>query len=144
MSTPRDTVIQALKSYKECLERAQANVGQIRRDMAQRIGETPDQPQQSLSRFRVDIMAYNDIKKENEDVNRAPVVGDVPGVEVGDHFQYRHEMAIVGVHHLPNVGIAYGYIPPENIITATAIVCVPKGGYTDNVDEGYKVIYTGQ
>lgn len=89
-------------------------------------------------------MAYNELKKNKEDVNPGVLVGDLPGVEVGDKFTYRHQMAVVGLHRLPNVGIDYGYTFPDNTITATAIVLMPKAGYVDDVDNGDTILYTGK
>jgi hypothetical protein len=59
-------------------------------------------------------------------------------------YNDRHEMAVVGLHHLPNVGIAYGLDPKEKIPTATAVVICPNGFYAENIDEGHKVLYCGQ
>lgn len=93
---------------------------------------------------RPDIVAYNEMKRECEDVNPGITVGDLPGVEIGDRFTYRHQMAVVGLHRLPNVGIDYGYLPSDSIPTATAIVLMPKAGYVDDKDYGNTILYTGK
>ena len=95
------------------------------------------------SSHRPDIQAYTAVRDAHEDVHRQVVFGDVPGVEIGDRYKFRHRMAVVGLHHLPNCGIAFGSPPPDNISLASAVVYVPKGGYADNVDNGHEVIYTG-
>lgn len=92
---------------------------------------------------RPDIVAYNEMKKECGNVNPTIVVGDLPGVQIGDQFTYRHQMAVVGLHRLPNVGIDYGHPPPDMIPTATAIVLMPKAGYLDDKDYGNTILYTG-
>lgn len=93
---------------------------------------------------RAYIVAYNDVKKARADVNPGVIVGDIPGVEVGDTFTYRHQMAVVGLHRLPFAGIDYGHPPPENIPTATAVVMMPKAGYVDDKDFGTLILYTGK
>uniref|UniRef100_A0A803L5K2 YDG domain-containing protein n=1 Tax=Chenopodium quinoa TaxID=63459 RepID=A0A803L5K2_CHEQI len=48
---------------------------------------------------RVDTTAYNELKNEGKIVNRSAVmIGNVPGVDVGDKFHYRIELLIVGLH----------------------------------------------
>ncbi|XP_021765817.1 histone-lysine N-methyltransferase, H3 lysine-9 specific SUVH6-like [Chenopodium quinoa] len=55
---------------------------------------------------RVDITAYNELKNEGKIVNRSAVmIGNVPCVDVGDKFQYRIELLIVGLHKQTQGGI---------------------------------------
>jgi len=143
LTTPREAVRRTMDMYNFCVQEAQLKIEEQRLISAHSSFQT-DQPSPSVPNVRVDIQAYREVKKENMDVNRNLIVGDVPGIEVGDVFNFRHQMAVVGLHHLPNVGIAYGYPDPEKDITATAVACVPKGGYNDNIDDGHSVLYTGQ
>lgn len=142
LTTPREAVRRTMDVYNFCVQEAQLKIEEQRLISAHSSFQT-DQPSPSVSNVRVDIQAYREVKKENMDVNRNLIVGDVPGIEVGDVFNFRHQMAVVGLHHLPNVGIAYGYPDPDKDITATAVACVPKGGYNDNIDDGHSVLYTG-
>ncbi|CAD6245556.1 unnamed protein product [Miscanthus lutarioriparius] len=71
------------------------------------------------------------------------IVGDIPGVLVGDAFYYRAEICVVGLHTAPQAGI--GYIPAslldEGHPVATSIVS--SGGYLDDEDTGDVLVYTG-
>jgi hypothetical protein len=67
-------------------------------------------------------------------------VGEVPGVEVGDQFLYRPQLAIVGLHRLLYAGI--DWTDDENgIPLALSIVC--SGGYPDEVFYSGELVYTG-
>lgn len=145
--------VASLKLQKERREQAQQGRG-VGRSPTQIQGTnyfhgcSPTQMQRTghslaSSSHRPDIQAYTAVRDALEDVHRKMVLGDVPGVEVGDRYKFRHRMAVVGLHHLPNCGIAFGSTPPNNISLASAVVYAPKGGYVDNVDNGHEVIYTG-
>lgn len=71
------------------------------------------------------------------------IIGNVPGVEVGDQFSFRIEMLVIGLHRQVQGGIDYvsGTIRPEGPL-ATSIVA--SGGYEDDDDYGDTFIYTGQ
>lgn len=144
VSTPRVEVARALQQYLFYINKAKDD--RARELLAQRES-TPNEIVREGNRrgleCRPDIVAYNDIKKAKADVNPGVNVGDLPGVQVGDIFTYRHQMAVVGLHRLPNVGIDYGHPPPHNIPTATAIVLMPKAGYVDDKDDGITILYTG-
>lgn len=66
--------------------------------------------------------------------------GDVPGVIVGDTFDYRSEMFVVGLHRLVQAGICYTEYGADKI--ATSIVA--SGGYEDDEDHGEILHYSGQ
>lgn len=148
VSAPRYEVTRALQQYRYYIDKAKDDrVKEYEAREARRDLVTNDVPKEGSRRgldSRPDIVAYNDIKKAKADVNPGVNVGDLPGVEVGDTFTYRHQMAVVGLHRLPNVGIDYGYPPPDNIPTATAIVMMPKAGYVDDKDYGTTILYTGR
>uniref|UniRef100_A0A7I4D1Z7 YDG domain-containing protein n=1 Tax=Physcomitrium patens TaxID=3218 RepID=A0A7I4D1Z7_PHYPA len=144
VSTPRFEVARALQQYHNYIIKAKQDRAE---QLSRRESTTNESVKEGYSRgleCRPDIVAYNELKKNKEDVNPGVLVGDLPGVEVGDKFTYRHQMAVVGLHRLPNVGIDYGYTFPDNTITATAIVLMPKAGYVDDVDNGDTILYTGQ
>lgn len=142
MATPRVEVTRALQQYLQFINEAKAH--QERELLAQRESTSDKLVREGARRgleCRPDIVAYNAVKKANAVVNPGVRVGDLPGVEVGDTFTYRHQMAVVGLHHMPNVGIDYGR--PDGIHTATAIVLMPKAGYDDDMDNGFRIVYTG-
>ncbi|KAI5081409.1 hypothetical protein GOP47_0004592 [Adiantum capillus-veneris] len=72
------------------------------------------------------------------------IVGEVPGVEVGDQFSFRMEMHIIGLHRQIQAGIDYipGTKRPCGSPLATSIVS--SGGYEDDRDDGNTLIYSGQ
>lgn len=142
VSTPRYEVTRALQQYRSCIDKAKDD--RAKELLAQREFSSNELGGNRRGlECRPDIVAYNDIKKAKLDVNPGVNVGNLPGVEVGDTFTYRHQMAVVGLHRLPNVGIDYGYPPPAMIPTATAIVMMPKAGYVDDKDYGSTILYTG-
>ncbi|KAG0614600.1 hypothetical protein M758_6G189400 [Ceratodon purpureus] len=145
VSTPRINVTHAMKTYTYYINKAKNDRA---REALARMEATPNEFVKEGHRrgldCRPDIVAYNEMKKVSGDVNPGIIVGDLPGVEIGDKFTYRHQMAVVGLHRLPNVGIDYGYPPPHSIPTATAIVLMPKAGYVDDKDYGNTILYTGQ
>lgn len=66
-------------------------------------------------------------------------LGPVPGVEVGDTFDYRAEMFVVGLHRMQEAGIACVNLGNETI----ACSVVFSGGYRDDVDQGDVIYYSG-
>lgn len=73
-------------------------------------------------------------------LNKTKRLGSVPGVEVGQEFQYRAELEIVGMHFALQSGI--DTMADGGQTVAVSIVC--SGGYEDNVDGGDIVEFTGQ
>uniref|UniRef100_A0A8R7PYK4 Uncharacterized protein n=1 Tax=Triticum urartu TaxID=4572 RepID=A0A8R7PYK4_TRIUA len=71
------------------------------------------------------------------------IVGPVPGVFVGDAFNYRAELLVVGLHNQTQADI--GYVPASKVDgghpVATSIVS--SGRYLDDHDNGGVLIYTG-
>uniref|UniRef100_A0A8I7B6H0 Histone-lysine N-methyltransferase n=1 Tax=Hordeum vulgare subsp. vulgare TaxID=112509 RepID=A0A8I7B6H0_HORVV len=70
-------------------------------------------------------------------------VGPVPGVFVGDVFNNRAELIVVGLHSATQAGI--GYVPASHLSeghpVATSIVS--SGAYLDDHDNGDVLLYTG-
>ncbi|KAL5181739.1 Histone-lysine N-methyltransferase, H3 lysine-9 specific SUVH6 [Glycine soja] len=90
---------------------------------------------------RVDLIAAKILKENGHYVNSGKqILGDVPGVEVGDEFQYRVELNIVGLHRQIQGGI--DYVKQNGKILATSIVA--SGAYADDLDNSDGLIYTGQ
>ncbi|EXC02084.1 Histone-lysine N-methyltransferase, H3 lysine-9 specific SUVH5 [Morus notabilis] len=73
-------------------------------------------------------------------MNAHKILGAVPGVEVGDEFQYRVELHIIGLHRPIQGGIDSVRVGKK--ILATSIV--ESGGYADDLDYLDVLIYTGQ
>ena len=90
---------------------------------------------------RVDFMASRILKDKGKHVNTGKqIIGPVPGVEVGDEFQYRVELGIIGLHRPIQGGI--DYVKHGGKILATSIVA--SGGYADDLDNSDVLIYSGQ
>ncbi|XP_050377739.1 YDG domain-containing protein At5g47150-like [Argentina anserina] len=90
---------------------------------------------------RVDLEAFKVLKDRGLFVKSGKnVIGDIPGVKVGDKFQYRVELILCGLHHQTQGGIAYGNFGGK--VLATSIVA--SGGYADDLQSKDSLIYTGQ
>ncbi|KAM7261463.1 hypothetical protein ACFE04_008830 [Oxalis oulophora] len=72
------------------------------------------------------------------------IVGSIPGVEIGDLFFFRFELCVVGLHGLPQAGIDYLPAGQSSNGEPIATSIVVSGGYEDDEDKGYEIIYTGQ
>ncbi|KAJ8754297.1 hypothetical protein K2173_002748 [Erythroxylum novogranatense] len=93
------------------------------------------------ARRRVDLQAAKILKDKGKYVNTGKqIIGPVPGVEVGDEFQYRIELNIIGLHRQIQGGI--DYVKQNGTIIATSIVA--SGGYDDETDESDVLTYMGQ
>ncbi|ONK59326.1 uncharacterized protein A4U43_C08F5290 [Asparagus officinalis] len=89
---------------------------------------------------RIDLRAASMLKESNQWVNRGePIIGSVPGVEVGDEFHYRVELSIIGIHRPFQGGIDYKR--KNGVFLATSIVA--SGGYPDDIDSSDVLIYSG-
>ncbi|XP_037410172.1 histone-lysine N-methyltransferase family member SUVH2-like [Triticum dicoccoides] len=96
------------------------------------------------SRNRADLRALGAMIKGRLCLNRdRRIVGPVPGVFVGDAFNYRVELLVVGLHNQTQADI--GYVPASKVDgghpVATSIVS--SGRYLDDHDNGGVLIYTG-
>lgn len=92
-------------------------------------------------RKRIDIQAAKILKDKGKNVNVGKqIIGPVPGVEVGDEFQYRVELNIIGLHRQTQGGI--DYVRHNGKILCTSIVA--SGGYDDVLDNSDILTYTGQ
>jgi euchromatic histone-lysine N-methyltransferase len=88
---------------------------------------------------RPDLPAMKVMNKEGLSL-KFEDIGTVPGVLVGDTFDYRTEMYVVGLHRQVQAGIAYTHFGGE--LLATSIVA--SGGYEDDEDYGDVLHYSGQ
>ncbi|KAJ9147643.1 hypothetical protein P3X46_029779 [Hevea brasiliensis] len=89
---------------------------------------------------RPDLVAATVPKRKGKYVNtNKKIIGSVPGVEVGDEFQYRVELNIIGLHRPTQGGI--DFVKEGKTVLATSIVA--SGGYDDDLDDSDVLIYTG-
>ncbi|KAK9698847.1 hypothetical protein RND81_08G135500 [Saponaria officinalis] len=89
---------------------------------------------------RVDLSAANALKENGRYINTEKIIGSVPGVEIGDIFSYRIELAIIGIHSPLQSGIDTIKRGKQYF----AISVVASGGYDNDVDNSDVLIYTGQ
>ncbi|XP_038687012.1 histone-lysine N-methyltransferase, H3 lysine-9 specific SUVH6-like [Tripterygium wilfordii] len=87
---------------------------------------------------RIDCQAAKILKDKNRYINTDKIIGSVPGVEVGDEFQYRVELNIIGMHRLTQGGI--DYMKHGGISLAVSVVA--SGGYDNELDSDV-LTYTG-
>ncbi|KAL6596143.1 hypothetical protein ACP70R_047507 [Stipagrostis hirtigluma subsp. patula] len=94
----------------------------------------------SLKVRRIDLAADKLIRNLPGFTKQGPIVGEVPGVEVGDEFLYRVQLAIVGLHRPYQGGIDTTRDKNDMLI---AISVVASGGYPDELSHSGELIYTG-
>ncbi|KAL3634423.1 Histone-lysine N-methyltransferase member suvh2 [Castilleja foliolosa] len=71
------------------------------------------------------------------------IVGDIPGISIGDVFFFRMELCVVGLHGQPQAGI--DYVPASHSSNGEPIATsvIVSGGYEDDEDSGDVIVYTG-
>ncbi|KAI6681062.1 hypothetical protein NL676_034943 [Syzygium grande] len=90
---------------------------------------------------RVDFHAAKEVKNRVGYVHgHRQFIGEVPGVEVGDKFYYRMELAVVGLHRPPQNGI--DYMGPHPDILATSVVA--SWDYADDLTDPNELVYLGE
>ncbi|KAK8640073.1 hypothetical protein V6N13_138436 [Hibiscus sabdariffa] len=90
---------------------------------------------------RIDILTAKILKEKGKYVNTGKqIIGHVPGIEVGDEFQYFVELNIVGLHCQSQGGI--DYVKQGEKIIATSIIAA--GGYENDLDSSDVLRYMGQ
>jgi hypothetical protein len=90
---------------------------------------------------RIDLVADKAIRKLPDYTKHDPIVGEIPGVEVGDGFLYRVQLAIVGLHRPFQAGIDWTKDNSGNLV-ATSVVA--SGGYPDKLSIcSGELVYTG-
>ncbi|KAH6757608.1 hypothetical protein C2S51_038756 [Perilla frutescens var. frutescens] len=129
--TVRDTLRLFHAIYRKLLQEEEAN---------------PVQGEEGRSRLsgkkgkRIDLITAQVLKEKKKIVNTDKMVGPVPGVEVGDEFQYRVELAVVGIHFPYQSGI--DSMKVNEVPLATSIVA--SGAYFDDVENADVLRYSGQ
>ncbi|KAL6522824.1 Histone-lysine N-methyltransferase member suvh2 [Orobanche hederae] len=95
-------------------------------------------------RTRADLKAAAVMRERGLWLNRDKrVVGDIPGVEIGDVFFFRMEMCVLGLHGQAQAGIDYVPISQSSNGEPIATSVIVSGGYEDDEDAGDVVVYTG-
>ncbi|KAE9622102.1 putative histone-lysine N-methyltransferase chromatin remodeling SET family [Lupinus albus] len=91
---------------------------------------------------RADVRAAKFLYDNGKYINEGKqIIGPVPGVEVGDEFQYWKELNIVGLHNQLLAGI--GFSKHNGRVLATSVVS-SSGHYDDEMDSTDVLVYTGQ
>ncbi|KAF8117149.1 hypothetical protein N665_0012s0153 [Sinapis alba] len=128
--TPREQVLEVLRLFKDVFR-------QLDRDkQARRLGgDLLD------ATARIDIRTLAVLDKMGKQVNTEKRIGLVPGINVGDEFQYKTELRLVGLHFKTMCGIDYMNI--GDVKLATSIVASEGYGYSDKFGAGV-VVYTGE
>jgi euchromatic histone-lysine N-methyltransferase len=88
---------------------------------------------------RIDLEAAKALKNDPIYKKIGAVVGNIPGVEVGDEFHFRVELSIVGLHRPFQGGIDDAKV--NGVLVALSIVA--SGGYPDELSSSGELIYTG-
>ncbi|KVH88628.1 histone-lysine N-methyltransferase, H3 lysine-9 specific SUVH4-like [Cynara cardunculus var. scolymus] len=89
---------------------------------------------------RTDLMAKTILQEKGRAPDRGKKAwGPIPGVEVGDEFQYRVELALVGLHWTLQAGIDYTKKGKELV----AVSVVASGGYDNELGKPDVLTYSG-
>ncbi|KAJ0240600.1 YDG domain-containing protein [Hirschfeldia incana] len=82
------------------------------------------------------------LMSEGMQVNAQKMIGPVPGIEIGDEFQYKSELNLIGLHFDIRGGIDY-ITRGGDLKLATSIISSEGNGYTDRFNSDV-MIYSGQ
>ncbi|KAH7835245.1 hypothetical protein Vadar_024328 [Vaccinium darrowii] len=102
-------------------------------------GEESMWSKQGYQRRRIDLLADKIVRARGIEIGKR-LIGSVPGVEVNDQFQYRVELALVGIHRPYQGGI--DFMKHDGMSIATSIVS--SGSYADDLENPDILIYSGQ
>ncbi|XP_021765528.1 histone-lysine N-methyltransferase, H3 lysine-9 specific SUVH5-like [Chenopodium quinoa] len=95
----------------------------------------------SKKRNRIDFRAKEELRKEGKlRICSSKILGSVPGVKVGDRFEYRVEINVVGLHGRVQHGIDY----MEYLNRSLATCIVAKEGYSDKMSDYEVITYMGE
>ncbi|CAH8388737.1 unnamed protein product [Eruca vesicaria subsp. sativa] len=120
--TPREKVIKALRLFKMIFM-------ELYRDPEARRSTRPDHDARLI------------LKNQNMCVNTEYIIGEVPGIRVGDSFDYKAEMSVVGLHFALMSGVDYLKTRRGRML-ATSIVASEGTDY-NNVFMGDQLLYCG-
>ncbi|XP_026435882.1 histone-lysine N-methyltransferase family member SUVH9-like [Papaver somniferum] len=98
-----------------------------------------------MKRLRGDLKAAALMRDKGLWLNRDKrIIGNIPGVCVGDIFFFRMEMCVLGLHGQVQAGIDYVPAVRSTSGEPVATSIIVSGGYEDDEDQGDVIIYTGQ
>ncbi|KAH6770271.1 hypothetical protein C2S52_015074 [Perilla frutescens var. hirtella] len=95
-------------------------------------------------RTRADLKAAALLRERGLWLNRDKrIVGNMPGLLVGDVFFFRMELCVIGLHGQAQAGI--DYVPSSQSSNGEPIATsiIVSGGYEDDEDAGDVIVYTG-
>lgn len=95
-------------------------------------------------RTRGDLKAAAIMRERGLWLNRDKrIVGNMPGVFIGDVFFFRMELCVIGLHGQAQAGI--DYVPSSQSSNGEPIATsiIVSGGYEDDEDGGDVIVYTG-
>ncbi|KAJ7285449.1 hypothetical protein O6H91_06G041700 [Diphasiastrum complanatum] len=98
------------------------------------------------ARGRTDLKVASIMKERGLWMKQQKVIGDVAGMNVGDCFNFRIQMYILGVHKQIRAGIDYILAKDSafGVSVAISVVISTDEYYSDDMDMGETVVYTGQ
>ncbi|KAJ1289421.1 hypothetical protein BS78_02G163100 [Paspalum vaginatum] len=128
---PGDHDLDARSKVKKLLRLFQATY--------RKLMQVEEQGVRKVGNGRVDLEAAKALKNDPIYKNLGAVVGNIPGVEVGDEFHFRVELHIVGLHRSLQAGIDTSKV--NGVLVAISIVA--SGGYPDELSTSNELIYTG-
>ena len=126
---PRDHDIDARSKVRKLLQLFQATY--------RKLTQVEEQGKRKVG--RIDLEAAKALKSDPIYKKIGAVVGNIPGVEVGDEFHFRVELSIVGLHRPLQGGIDDAKV--NGVPVALSIVA--SGGYPDELSSSGELIYTG-
>ncbi|KAL7145081.1 hypothetical protein ABFS83_07G055300 [Erythranthe nasuta] len=95
-------------------------------------------------RTRGDLKASTLMRERGLWLNRDKrVVGEIPGVSIGDVFFFRIELCVLGLHGQAQAGIDFLPSTRSSNGDPVATSVIVSGGYEDDEDSGDVIIYTG-
>lgn len=93
-----------------------------------------------MQKPNIHLVAASILRDRHTWLNTVKRLGSIPGVEVGDEFQYRAELCIIGLHHQIEKGI--DYMEKDGMKLATSIVS--SGRYPNFMNSSDALIYSGE
>uniref|UniRef100_A0A1J3HUV4 YDG domain-containing protein n=1 Tax=Noccaea caerulescens TaxID=107243 RepID=A0A1J3HUV4_NOCCA len=127
--TPREKVLDVLRVFKQVYRQLDED------KQARRGGDSFD------ATARIDLKTQAVLERMGKRVNTYKKIGQVPGIQVGDEFQYKTELRLVGLHFKTMCGI--DYVKMGDVNFATSIVASEGYDYDDKFDADV-VTYTGE
>ncbi|EOA12709.1 hypothetical protein CARUB_v10028012mg, partial [Capsella rubella] len=126
--SPRERVLKVLRLFR--LVHAEFD-----RDRVPRRGES------KTAASRADYRTRKVLMESGMQVNCEKMIGPVPGIKIGDEYQFKAELNVIGLHFNMRGGI--DYMKKGNTKLATSIVSSEGNGYFDR-RESDVMVYCGE